>query len=238
MVVSPSASASALAYSDEQPESFTCNPEDPTFYEGAAAVPFERELRHPFSPGHVYPYAEHFAFFEHSGAFREAWPPPAISVAHRPTDRPPGPDRYHYDMDVFEFISEYPYPIGSYCLHLYREREPVSRSPSRRRRRPSWRACARWMRRSSGPVREGPVGQASPGAPLNFVEAELASVAVGKYKHGAIEKDALSHTDLGQRRRLRNGNHRELLNKGNDQMPRAEGSTATRGSAVNTPDCG
>ena len=55
---------------------------------------------------------------------------------------------------------------------------------------------------------------------LNFttsVEAQLAGVDVGKYKHGALEKDALSHTDLGQRRRLRNGNHRELLNKGKDQ---------------------
>ncbi|KAL1530121.1 hypothetical protein AB1Y20_001041 [Prymnesium parvum] len=40
-------------------------------------------------PRRLGPYVEHFSFFEHSGAIREAWGHPAISVADRPTDRLP-----------------------------------------------------------------------------------------------------------------------------------------------------
>ena len=77
-----------------------------------AAGRFPREVFAPLPVGFVFPYFEHFSFYDHHGSFREAWPSPACSVADRPTDVEPSEGNYHFVMDVHEFLSVYPYPIG------------------------------------------------------------------------------------------------------------------------------
>ena len=73
---------------------------------------FEREIYAPIPKDFIFPYFEHFSFYDHHGSFREAWPHPACSVADRPTDVEPSEDKYHFVMDVHEFLAVYPYPIG------------------------------------------------------------------------------------------------------------------------------
>ena len=81
----------------------------------AAAPPrlFEREFFAPLPVGFVFPYAEHFSFYDHRGAFREQWSYPSITVADRPTDVEPSEGKYHFVMDVHEFLAVYPYAIGT-----------------------------------------------------------------------------------------------------------------------------
>ena len=74
---------------------------------------FPREYSWPLPDGFEWPKLEFFAFYEHSGAFREAWPSLACSVANRPTDVAPSNGKYHFCMDVHLFLSVYPYPIGT-----------------------------------------------------------------------------------------------------------------------------
>ena len=59
----------------------------------------------------MWPEFQFVAFYEHSGAFRDAWPAPACSVANRPTASPPPEGKFHFCMDVHLFLSVYPYPI-------------------------------------------------------------------------------------------------------------------------------
>ena len=72
---------------------------------------FEREYAWPLPDGFVWPEFEFFSFYEHSGAFRDAWPGSACSVADRPTNAPPPPGKFHFCMDVHLFLTVYPYPI-------------------------------------------------------------------------------------------------------------------------------
>ena len=74
---------------------------------------FLREVYAPLPAGFVFPYFEHFSFFDHRGSFREAWAEPACSVCDRPTDVEPSEGNYHFVMDVYEFLAVYPFPIGT-----------------------------------------------------------------------------------------------------------------------------
>ena len=81
-----------------------------------AATPprqFEREFFAPLPVGFVFPYVEHFSFYDHRGSFREQWPYSSITVADRATDVEPSEGKYHFVMDVHEFLAVYPYPIGT-----------------------------------------------------------------------------------------------------------------------------
>eukprot|EP00966_Prymnesium_polylepis_P107006 2478084-Prymnesium_polylepis.1 len=91
---------------------------------------FPREILWPPPPGFEWPVFEHFAFYEHSGAFRDAWSGPACSVADRCTDTPPREGDYH-------FIAE--------CTSLSRRTRTRSR-----RRRTTWSARGRPGRSTSG----------------------------------------------------------------------------------------
>ena len=81
---------------------------------------FAREFTSPLPPSHWLncPRFAFIAFYEHSGAFREAWPPPSCSVAHRPTDVEPGVGKAHYIFDVHEFLAHYPHPIDTHNSHV------------------------------------------------------------------------------------------------------------------------
>ena len=73
---------------------------------------FPREYAWPLPSGFEWPVFGRFAFHEHSGAFREAWPEASCSVADRPTNVPPSEGKYHFCMDVYLFLSVYPHPVG------------------------------------------------------------------------------------------------------------------------------
>ena len=76
------------------------------------AVRFEREIFAPLPLDFIFPYFERFSFYDHHGSFREAWSEPACSVGDRPTDVEPSEGKYHFVMDVHDFLSVYPFPIG------------------------------------------------------------------------------------------------------------------------------
>ena len=73
---------------------------------------FEREIFAPLPLDFIFPYFERFSFYDHHGSFREAWSEPACSVGDRPTDVEPSEGKYHFVMDVHDFLSVYPFPIG------------------------------------------------------------------------------------------------------------------------------
>ena len=52
------------------------------------------------------------------GSFREAWPFASCSVADRPTDVAPSEGKYHFVMDVADFLLVYPHPIECQTNHV------------------------------------------------------------------------------------------------------------------------
>ena len=72
---------------------------------------FPREYTWPLPDDFEWPQFRFVAFYEHSGAFRDAWESPACSVANRPTASPPAEGTFHFCMDVHLFLSVYPHPI-------------------------------------------------------------------------------------------------------------------------------
>ena len=80
---------------------------------GKGQTLFPREYTWPLPADFEWPEVSFIAFYEHSGAFRDAWPEPAFSVADRPTASPPPEGKYHFCMDVHLFLSVYPYPVNT-----------------------------------------------------------------------------------------------------------------------------
>ena len=74
---------------------------------------FPREFAWPLPSDFEWPVFGHFAFHEHSGAFREAWPDASCSVADRPTNVPPSEGKFHFCMNVGVFLAVYPHPVGT-----------------------------------------------------------------------------------------------------------------------------
>ena len=74
---------------------------------------FPREIVWPPPADFAWPVFEHIAFYEHSGAFRDAWPGASCSVADRFTDSAPQEGDYHFVANVHEFLLAYPHPIPS-----------------------------------------------------------------------------------------------------------------------------
>ena len=73
------------------------------------------------SPDFEWPRFTHFAFFEHTGEFREAWAArgyAACSVADRRTMLPPSPGCMHVLGRVQDFLALYPHPIGISTSHV------------------------------------------------------------------------------------------------------------------------
>ena len=83
----------------------------------------EREVLLPPPPGFVWPIFTHFAFYEHTGEFREAWAPPgsdnrACSVADRPSDLPPSERCWSFVGSVWDFVHAYPHTIRTQTSHV------------------------------------------------------------------------------------------------------------------------
>ena len=72
---------------------------------------FEREFYAPLATDFTFPRFKRFSFYDHHGSFRETWPEPSCSVADRPTDMEPSEGKYHFVMDVHEFLSIYPFDV-------------------------------------------------------------------------------------------------------------------------------
>ena len=81
-------------------------------------VPFEREFFGAPPANFRWPFFRAVAFYEHHGSFREAWPFASCSVADRPTDVAPSEGKYHFVMDVAEFLLVYPHPIECQTNHV------------------------------------------------------------------------------------------------------------------------
>jgi hypothetical protein len=82
---------------------------------------FPREVVLPAPPGYIFPRFSHFALYESSGAFREAFAArgyAACSVADRPTSRAPSPHCVHYIGSVQQFVRQYPHPLGLVVTHV------------------------------------------------------------------------------------------------------------------------
>ena len=74
-----------------------------------------REVVLPVEDSYQWPEVAHFAFYDHTGSFPQAWSEhgyPGISVADRHASVEPPYDWLHVVGTVQDFISVYPYPIG------------------------------------------------------------------------------------------------------------------------------
>ena len=98
---------------------------------------FAREVSLPVGPAYRFPVFSHFAFYEESGAFREAFASlgyAACSVSERPTTRPPSAHCVHYVGSVQQFVQQYPYPLGLVVTH-------VTCTALTSANRPNWQRC-------------------------------------------------------------------------------------------------
>ena len=93
-------------------------PFSPDVGTAARAVPFEREFFGAPPAGFEWPRFRAVAFYEHHGSFREAWPFASCSVADRPTDVAPSEGKYHFVMEVADFLLVYPHPIECQTNHV------------------------------------------------------------------------------------------------------------------------
>ena len=76
---------------------------------------YANEVTLPVPETYVWPEAGHFAFYDHSGHFPQAWSErgkPGISVADRRASKQPPHDWLHVIGTVQDFVRVYPYPIG------------------------------------------------------------------------------------------------------------------------------
>ena len=79
------------------------------------------EIALPADGSYSFPAFSHFAFYEESGAFREAFAAlgyAACSVSERPTTRAPSAHCVHYIGTVQQFVEQYPHPLGLVVTHV------------------------------------------------------------------------------------------------------------------------
>ena len=83
---------------------------------------FEREYRLPLPASFAWPEITHFAFHEHTGAFRESWAVErgkvSCSVADRPTMCPPSANCYHFIGDCYVFLQSCPLVVRMSTSHV------------------------------------------------------------------------------------------------------------------------
>eukprot|EP00966_Prymnesium_polylepis_P274511 6342599-Prymnesium_polylepis.1 len=75
----------------------------------------------PMPQDYEWPAATHFTFYEHTGAFTQAWHEAGVEcvtwVADRRCTRAPPPGCYHFIVTVQEFVNAHPQPIHSNTTH-------------------------------------------------------------------------------------------------------------------------